>query len=48
MTMSAAPMTRSNGLNLGTGTAHHDASRPSHLRLHERPRDPSNLIGEAA
>ena len=33
-----APMTRWYGQKVGTDTYHHDATRPSRLRLHERPR----------
>jgi len=33
-----APMTHWYGQKVGTDTYHHDASYPSRLRLHERPR----------
>ena len=33
-----APMTHWYGQKVGTDTYHHDATRPSRLRLHERPR----------
>jgi uncharacterized protein len=42
-----APMTHFYGQKVGTDTFHHDAANPSQLRLHERPRDPSNA-GEQA
>lgn len=40
-----APMTHWYGRKVGTDTYHHNARRPSRLRLHERPRDQAEHRG---
>jgi uncharacterized protein len=42
-----APMSHWYGQKVGTDTYHHDAPRPSRLRLHERPRTGTGPTGES-